>query len=136
MLVRVDPKSGVPIFRQIMREIKAAIARGVSGSGQVIPSVRQMASRALVNPNTVARAYRELERDGILYTRPGLGVFVSSRARRLCRNDCRSHLEARLQQIIAEALRAGLSSKELRQAFGQAVKGRAPSDEKAKVKSR
>ena len=76
MILRVDIKSATPVFEQIVREVKSVIARGASQPGDMIPSVRQMAGQLLVNPNTVAKAYRDLEREGILYTRRGHGAFV------------------------------------------------------------
>ncbi len=129
MIVRVDPKSSVPVFQQLMDEIKAVIARGACGPDAMIPSVRQMATQALVNPNTVAKAYRELERDGILYTRRGLGVFVSSAAPELSRNDRHTAVAEKLARAITAGRRAGLRAKELRRAFDLAMKDHRPSKE-------
>ena len=114
LLIRVDPKSDVPIFLQIVHEVKSAIARGGYMSGEVIPSVRQMAAQVLVNPNTVARAYRELKRDGVLNTRRGLGVFVSDDAKDICRDDRRNDAHSTLARLAAEARRAGISDAEIR----------------------
>jgi len=114
VLIRVDPRSNVPVFLQIVQEVKSAIARGGYAPGEMIPSVRQMAAQVLVNPNTVARAYRELERDGVLYTRRGLGVFVSDNAQELCRGDRRNDIHAQLANLAAEARRAGISNEEVR----------------------
>ena len=72
----IDPKSSVPLGEQIERGIRRAIARGELKSGAELPSVRQLANDLEVNFNTVARAYRNLERDGLLYTRRGLGTRV------------------------------------------------------------
>jgi len=121
VLIRVDPSSSVPVFQQIVDEVKSAIARGACASGEMIPSVRQMASDALVNPNTVAKAYRELEWEKILYTRRGLGVFVSDGAAKKCRNGRREDIRGKLENIAAEAGRAGIGAEELRDALNRAL---------------
>jgi len=122
MIIRVEPKSSTPIFQQIADGIKSAIARGVYAPGEMISSVRQMAAQALVNPNTVARAYRDLERGGVLTTRKGLGVFVSGNAPKICREDRRGTLSERLGEVVSEAERSGISPEELRAAFETAVR--------------
>ena len=81
MNIRVDPSLSVPVFQQIVDEVKSVIARGACAPGEMIPSVRQMAAQALINPNTVARAYRDLEREGIVTTRRVL-AFSCPRTRR------------------------------------------------------
>ena len=121
MIIRVDPGSSVPVFQQIVDEVKSAVARGACRPGEAIPSVRQMAAQALVNPNTVARAYRELERDGIVYTRKGLGVFVADAAAKLSRSDRREELSERFAEIVAAARRAGLSGKDVQSLIEQAI---------------
>ena len=123
MIVRVNPKSSVPIFQQLVDEVKAAIARGACGPDAMIPSVRQMATQVLVNPNTVAKAYRELEREGVLYTRRGLGVFVASTGPRLCRAERRTAIARKLKGVIAQGRRAGIETTDLRRAFDQALGG-------------
>jgi GntR family transcriptional regulator len=122
MIIAVDPKSPVPVFQQIADGVKSAIAKGVVAPGEVIPSVRQMAAQALVNPNTVARAYRDLEREGVVTTRKGLAVYVSDRAAEICREDRRDALSGKLADVVSEALSAGISSRELRTAFDKAMK--------------
>ena len=120
-MVRIDTTSSVPVFQQIMDELKSAIARGVYGPDDMIPSVRQMAAQALVNPNTVARSYRELEHDGVIYTRKGVGVFVAPAAPVLCRQQRRTDILAALTRLAAEARRAGVSDAELLNALHSAM---------------
>lgn len=72
-----DP--AIPIYRQIMDEISGQIISGKLNPGQQLPSVREMAQNFQVNPNTIARAYQELEREGIVFTRRGQGTFVSEK---------------------------------------------------------
>jgi GntR family transcriptional regulator len=77
-VLTVDPRSGVPIYLQIIEQIKRSIALGVLQSGEQLPTVKQLAIDLTVNPNTVARAYRELEREQVIETAPGRGSFVRS----------------------------------------------------------
>jgi GntR family transcriptional regulator len=75
-VLTVDPRSGVPIYLQIIEQIKRSVALGVLEGGEQLPTVKQLAIDLTVNPNTVARAYRELERDRVIETAPGRGSFV------------------------------------------------------------
>jgi GntR family transcriptional regulator len=75
-VLTVDPRSGVPIYLQIIEQIKRSIALGVLQAGEQLPTVKQLAIDLTVNPNTVARAYRELERERVIETAPGRGSFV------------------------------------------------------------
>jgi len=76
---RFDPHSGVPVFRQIIDQVQAGIAAGVLKCGDQIPTVRQVAVDLAINPNTVLRAYREMEIRGIVDTQQGTGTFIASR---------------------------------------------------------
>ena len=75
-VLTVDPRSGVPIYLQIIEQVKRSVALGVLQSGEQPPTVKQLAIDLTVNPNTVARAYRELEREEVIETAPGRGSFV------------------------------------------------------------
>jgi GntR family transcriptional regulator len=75
-VLTVDPRSGVPIYLQIIEQVKRSVALGVLQSGEQLPTVKQLAIDLTVNPNTVARAYRELEREQVIETSPGRGSFV------------------------------------------------------------
>jgi GntR family transcriptional regulator len=77
MILRLNPSSGVPVYLQIIEQVKHAIATGAINAGEQLPSVRQMAEDLLINPNTVARAYRDLEQEGIIELKHGSGAFVS-----------------------------------------------------------
>lgn len=72
----IDPHSGVPIYLQLIEQVKRSVALGVLAPGEQLPTVKQLATDLTVNPNTVARVYRELERDGVIETSPGRGSFV------------------------------------------------------------
>jgi GntR family transcriptional regulator len=75
-VLTVDPRSGVPIYLQIVEQIKRSVALGVLQAGEQLPTVKQLAIDLTVNPNTVARAYRDLEREQVIETSPGRGSFV------------------------------------------------------------
>jgi GntR family transcriptional regulator len=74
----VDPRSGVPIYLQIVEQVKRSVALGVLAPSEQLPTVKQLAADLVVNPNTVARAYRELERDQVIETMPGRGSFIAA----------------------------------------------------------
>lgn len=103
----VDPDSDVPPSRQLVEAILDAIATGALEPGSQLPSVRAMAAKALVNHNTVARAYQELERLGVTEPVNGVGVFVALRGPEIAAEDRRATTLANLRRAIAEALRAG-----------------------------
>jgi GntR family transcriptional regulator len=75
-VMTVDARSGVPIYLQIIEQVKRSVALGVLQAGEQLPTVKQLALDLTVNPNTVARAYRELERDSVIETSPGRGSFI------------------------------------------------------------
>ena len=107
MSVRVDPALSVPPSRQIVEALLDAIARGALVPGTKLLSVRRLAGEALVNPNTAAKAYRDLTTLGALRTRNGLGVFVTEAAPSIARKlRARATLEA-FERAASEALRAG-----------------------------
>lgn len=72
----VDPHSGVPMYLQLIEQVKRSVALGVLAPGEQLPTVKQLATNLTINPNTVARVYRELERDGVIETSPGRGSFI------------------------------------------------------------
>lgn len=72
----IDPRSGVPIYHQLIEQVKRSVALGVLSPGEQLPTVKQLALDLTINPNTVARAYRDLERDEVIETAPGRGSFV------------------------------------------------------------
>jgi GntR family transcriptional regulator len=80
ILLKPNPSSGVPIYLQLMEQVKHAIETGALRPGEQLPSIRPLAEELVVNPNTVAKAYRELEHDGVIELRQGAGAFVSDKA--------------------------------------------------------
>jgi len=108
----VSTTSGIPIYQQLTEQICSALARGRLRPNERLPSVRELSQSLVVNPNTVARAYTELERDGTLYTRPGLGVFVSQNRPALSKAQRRERLLKAIDQFLVDAVRLGCTRAE------------------------
>jgi GntR family transcriptional regulator len=101
---RLDPQSGVPVYRQIIDQVRGGIATGALTVGDQLPTVRQLAVDLSINPNTVVRAYRELELGGLLETHQGTGTFIS--AQKLMGGE--AERERQLTQIVGDCVaRAG-----------------------------
>jgi GntR family transcriptional regulator len=111
MSFKIDPSSAVPISEQIAERVRLSIASGRLVPGDRLESVRGLARELLVNPNTVAKVYRDLEREGVLDTRPGSGVFVASGGPARCRlagaKAVREAVEAAVQKALASGLDPG-----------------------------
>jgi len=113
-VVAIDPRDPTPIYAQLDRALRAAIAAGRLHPGDQLPTVRQLAVDLRVNANTVARVYTDLERDGVLETRRGVGSFVA--ATRLQARPAAEHarrLRAFVTRVLADAAAAGFSRDEL-----------------------
>ncbi len=102
-MIRVDATSFVPIYEQIKKEIVRLVATGRLKVHDPLPSIRDLAADIIVNPNTVARAYRELEQDGVVSTQKGRGSFVAGRARPDAASDLKVYLGRVMDEAIAEA---------------------------------
>lgn len=113
MMTHVDIDSSVAVYVQIENHVQFAIAAGKLKSGDQLPSVRELSERLNVNPNTVAKAYRDLEVMGLLFTRRGMGVFIQKGIESRCREDTRKKIIGRLHEVISEAKSAGFSDSEL-----------------------
>jgi GntR family transcriptional regulator len=114
MFFAIDTANGIAVYEQIVRQVKFAVAREAVKPGEMIPSVRELARELAVNPNTVARAYRQLQSDGVLASVRGTGLEVAARARDRCRRETIELIRARLRQVLAEAQQTQLSDDELR----------------------
>lgn len=113
MQFQCDTTSRVPIYRQLIEQVRSAVARGRIQPGDRLPSVRQLSRELVINPNTVARAYTELEREGTLVTQQGRGVFVAQPRSDLTKRARQNQLEASLEQLLVEAVHLGFSAEEL-----------------------
>jgi GntR family transcriptional regulator len=114
MLLDVQPDSPVPIFQQIIDQVIFGIAAGGLSEGTMIPSVRDLASRHLVHPNTVAKAYQELERLGVLEAKRGRGMAVTAEALSTCRTRRQAIVRERIRAALREAKSSALPDDEIR----------------------
>ena len=117
MIISIDASNGLAIYDQIVRQIKFAVASEVLRPGEMIPSVREMARQTAVNPNTVSRAYRELQNDGILEIVRGTGLQVTKSAPKKCRKEREGLIQERLRAVLQEARQSQLEDSEIRQLF-------------------
>ncbi|HEV2646549.1 MAG TPA: GntR family transcriptional regulator [Acidobacteriaceae bacterium] len=115
MIIRVQSSLGTPIYLQIESQVKHAIAAGALKLDDALPSVRKLAAELRVNPNTVARAYQNLERDGILRTVPGGGCYVSGQSPGLLKAEKLRRLRPIATQLAVEARQLRLARAELLQ---------------------
>ena len=113
MICQIDTNNGIPIYEQISRQVKFAVANGSLLVGEHVPSVREMATQAAVNVNTVARAYRDLQTEGVLVSIRGTGLAIAADALEKCRRSRLEMIRERLRYILREALQNGVSSDEI-----------------------
>ena len=122
MEFQIDPTSRLPIYRQLTRQLREAVARGRVRPDERLPSVRDLSRSLVINPNTVARVYTELEREGVINTRPGLGVFIAHPKAELTRKARKERLDELLDHFLTEAVHLGFSSDEITGLVGQRVR--------------
>jgi len=114
MLVKVEPNNGLAIYDQIIRQVTFAVANEAVRPGELVPSVRELARELAVNPNTVSRAYRELQSQGILEGVRGTGLEVTERAPKRCQQERIKLIRERLRAVLTEAQQSRLDRAELR----------------------
>ena len=114
MLFDLQPDSSVPIYEQIVNQITFGVASGALEAGTLIKSVRELAHDLLVNPNTVARAFQELERRGVVAARRGRGMEVTPDGPDLCRRRRQEIVRGRIRQALREAASSALTAEEIR----------------------
>ena len=115
MLFQVDLNSNVSIYEQIEAQVIFGIASGALSVGEMIPSIRDLGERLRVHPNTVAKAYHQLEKDGVLVSRRGRGMEVPAEAVAVCQRRRYSILRDRLTKTLREVLTSGLDAQEIRE---------------------
>jgi GntR family transcriptional regulator len=129
MLLRPNPASGVPIYLQLMEQVKHAIETGALRPGEQLPGIRPLAEELVINANTVAKAYRELEHEGVIELRHGAGAFVSANGRP---KKATEKLRAG-QAVVADAVRRlrerGVTDEEIRRLFEAELAGLAKTGE-------
>lgn len=119
MFFQLNPHNGVPLFEQIVRQVKFAIASKLLTPGDRVPSVRELATQIAVNPNTVSKAYRDLTSEGVLQTLRGEGLEVTTTAPAYCKTERQRLIQERLAHVLEEALQSGLSAKDIKQLVNQ-----------------
>ena len=111
--IRLDLRSGVPVYRQIIDQILGAIAGGALRGGEQLPTVRQLAVDLAINPNTVVRAYRELEIRGILTTQQGTGTFITEKKIKPDEAERQRQLTQMVSDLMARAGAAGFTARDV-----------------------
>ena len=114
--VTITTGAGTPIYRQIVDQVRLAVATGALPAGQTMPSVRELAERLVINANTVAKAYGELVRDGVLESQQGLGFFVAERRQVYSKAERLRRLRQAADDFIHEAVFLDFTADEIRQA--------------------
>jgi GntR family transcriptional regulator len=115
--IAINTGSATPIYKQITDQVRLAVATGRLTVGEQLPSVRALAEELVINPNTVARAYTDLAREGLIESRSGRGVFVTRKRKMFTREEGRRRLEPLMESVIGEAMVMDFTREELREAF-------------------
>lgn len=111
-IIVIDVKSRVPIYEQIIASVKEAVVGGLMTADEPLPSVRSLAGELAINPNTIQKAYTELERQGIVYSVPGRGSFIASDTTSIEKQH-RENIICNINSLIDEALKAGIKIDEI-----------------------
>jgi GntR family transcriptional regulator len=123
MIFRPNPSLGVPIYLQLMEQVKHAIETGALRPGEQLPGIRPLAEELVINPNTVAKAYRELEHEGVIELRHGAGAFVSSQAKGKKATDTLRTAQPIVAAAIERLRDRGLTDEEIRRLFEAELAG-------------
>lgn len=121
VIIRIDTLSSVPVYAQIIDQIKRAIACGILAPGESLPSLRETAISLRVNPLTVSKAYKQLENEGLIETRHGLGSFVSANAPTTSGSYRREALAKMLDEVLSNAWQLGMSFEEVQQLLKERI---------------
>ena len=114
MFFHIDPRNGLALYEQVARQVTFAVAGEAIKPGEMVPSVRELARELAINPNTVARAYRQLQSDGVLDSVRGTGLEVAAGAAERCREQRLALVRERLRQVLVEAKQSRLDGHDLR----------------------
>jgi len=114
---KLNPASGVPIYLQLMEQVKHAVATGALRAGEQLPGIRRIAEELVMNPNTVAKAYRELEHEGVIELRHGAGAFIAEPKQARGRNDAAARALPVIQEAIRKLEGLGLDEQQIRRLF-------------------
>lgn len=136
MFFTIDPDNGLAIYDQILRQVKFAVASGALQAGQRVPSLQELSAQLALNPNTVARAYRELQTEGILEMVRGVGLEISSKAAKRCQQERDAMIRERLRSVLAEARQSQFDDAELRSMFNEELASLSEAPQVAASKTR
>jgi len=123
MLFRPNPSSGVPIYLQLMEQVKHGIETGALRPGEQLPGIRPLAEELVINPNTVAKAYRELEHEGVIELRQGAGAFVAGKAGTQKLTDTIRAGQGIVADVIEKLRARGVTDEEIRRLFEAELAG-------------
>ena len=115
--LNINTGSNTPIYKQITDQVRMAVASGKLAVDDQLPSIRALAERLVINPNTVARAYADLAREGLIESRAGRGVFVTRKRKMFTREEGWRRLEPLMDAVIGEAMVLDFTPQELREAI-------------------
>jgi GntR family transcriptional regulator len=121
MQIRIDNASDRPVYQQIIDQVKRDIAIGRLGRDEKLPTVRQLAGQLAINPNTIAKAYQQLEREGIITTRPGSGTFVANLDSDLSGSVKKRIICDDLERAVVDAFHMQIDSQTLLRWFNEAI---------------
>ena len=121
MQIRIDNASNRPVYRQIIDQVKRDIALGRLIKDEKLPTVRQLAKQLAINPNTIAKAYRQLERGGIIVTKPGSGAFIANLDSNLSKVVRKKLVNDDLERLVVEAFHMQIDKPTLSEWFKKAV---------------
>lgn len=113
MRIHINPNDAIPIYKQVIKQLRYLIASGQMRPGDEMPPIRKLAQELLINPNTVARAYRDLEQEGLLQSRQGSGTVVADSGSPLSLEVRREILSERIDALLAEARQLKFTSEEI-----------------------
>ena len=132
MLLRPNPSSGVPIYLQLMEQVKHSIETGALRPGEQLPGIRPLAEELVINPNTVAKAYRELEHAGVIELRQGAGAFVAANAQMQRLNDKLKAGQTIVAETVSTLRSLGVTDAEIRRLVEAELAGLANPDHRRK----
>jgi GntR family transcriptional regulator len=129
ILIKPNPSSGVPIYLQLMQQVRHAIETGAVKPGEQLPSIRPLAEELVINPNTVAKAYRELEHEGVIELRQGAGAFVSAKAQTQENAERLKAAQALVAQGIERLRARGVTDEEIRRLVEAELRARTEAED-------
>ena len=119
LAIQINPHSGVPVYRQVIDQVKFMVSGGALKKGDQLPSIRDLAKQLTINPTTIAKAYEHMANEGLVEKRPGKGVFVSDFSNALNRAEKEQKLRELARHLVVEADHLGLSTGVIMRLIGE-----------------